>query len=339
MENIINKTNFNENESNDINNMSMNISDEKLIFKPLRAEDFHYYDKFYGLRHNMTCDSVSLESFLWKDYYNVKAAVARRDGEEVGLLWLMEFEGEIYSAMPLCKEENLQYCFDETVRYFNKELNRKLVINLADEAAIHSLNLPEERFLVREQEDLKDYLYDGAALRSLVGKKLHKKKNHYNRFIKDYAGRYEYKRLKCCARDDVFTFLAKWREHKGDDVEEHLDPEVQGVHEVIKNCQKLDIKLGGVYVDGKLEAFTIGSYNALEDMAVIHIEKANADISGLYQFINKEFLVNEFPEAKIINREDDLGIEGLRRAKESYYPIDYARKYYVEQLDFESIYW
>ena len=187
MENIINKTNFNENESNDINNMSMNISDEKLIFKPLRAEDFHYYDKFYGLRHNMTCDSVSLESFLWKDYYNVKAAVARKDGEEVGLLWLMEFEGEIYSAMPLCKEENLQYCFDETVRYFNKELNRKLVINLADEAAIHSLNLPEERFLVREQEDLKDYLYDGAALRSLAGKKLHKKKNHYNRFIKCIA--------------------------------------------------------------------------------------------------------------------------------------------------------
>ena len=69
-------------------------------------------------------------------------------------------------------------------------------------------------------------------------------------------------------------------------------------------------------------------------MAVIHIEKANADIPGLYQFINKEFLVNEFPYAGIINREDDLGIEGLRRAKESYYPIDYARKYYVEQLDF-----
>ena len=68
----------------------------------------------------------------------------------------MESDGEIYSAMPMCSQENLQYCFDETVRYFNKELNRKLVIRLADEAAIESLNLPQESFLVKEEVDLKD---------------------------------------------------------------------------------------------------------------------------------------------------------------------------------------
>lgn len=311
--------------------------ENKLIFKNLKAEDLQRYNKFYGLRPNKTCDSVSLESFLWKDYYNVQAGVLSREGEEIGLLWLMEFEGEHYSAMPLCKEENLEYCFEKTVEYFNQVLHKKLVINLADEEAINYLNLSPERFIVKEQEDLKDYLYEGEALRTLAGKKLHKKKNHYNQFIKRYKGRYEYRLLECSNRDIVFKFLSGWRENKGEDVEEHLDPEIYGVHEVIKHCRELNIKLGGVFVDGQLEAFTVGSYNEKEDMAVIHIEKANSGIAGLYQFINCEFLKNEFPQVKLVNREDDLGIEGLRRAKQGYYPIGFARKYYVEQKDFKPI--
>lgn len=310
--------------------------DNTIVFKSLEAEDLQNYNKFYGLRPNRTCDSVSLEGFLWKDHYNVQAAVLHRDGEEIGLLWLMEFQGEYYSAMPLCKEEDLRYCFDKMVEYFNTVLKKKLVINLADEEAIRYLDLSPERFLVKEQEDLKDYLYDGDAMRSLAGKKLHKKKNHYNKFVREYEGRYEYRKLACSNRDIVFKFLSKWRDNKGDDVEEHLDPEVYGVHEVIKNCRSLNIRLGGVFVDGELEAFTVGSYNQREDMAIIHIEKANPNIQGLYQFINREFLLHEFPEAKLINREDDLGIEGLRKAKQSYYPIDFARKYYVEQRDFQE---
>ena len=87
-------------------------------------------------------------------------------------------------------------------------------------------------------------------------------------------------------------------------------------------------------MDGKLEAFTIGSYNFYENMAVIHIEKANAQMRGLYQFINQQFLINEFPDVKLVNREDDLGLEGLRKAKMSYNPVGFARKYYVEQKGF-----
>lgn len=67
-------------------------------------------------------------------------------------------------------------------------------------------------------------------------------------------------------------------------------------------------------------------------MAIIHIEKANPEIRGLYPFINQQFIINAFPEALIVNREDDLGIEGLRKAKLSYEPIDYVKKYRVEQL-------
>ena len=207
--------------------------------------------------------------------------------------------------------------------------------NLTAEEAVDYLKLREsEDFTVTEQEDLKDYLYDGEALRRLSGKKLHKKKNHLNAFLKEYEGRYEYRRLCCSDRGDVWTFLDKWREQKGDDVEDHLDYEVAGIHEILKNCSFLNVRMSGVYIDGQLEAFTIGSYNPLEDMAIIHIEKANPEIRGLYQFINQQFLIHEFPDVKLVNREDDLGQEGLRRAKMSYNPCGFARKYLIEQKNF-----
>jgi hypothetical protein len=305
---------------------------EELEFKRVKAEDMHYYNKFYELRDNKTCDSVSLESFIWKDYHNVKAAVAKRDGEDVGLLWLMGSNEESpFSAMPLCKEEDLEYCFNLTVEYFNKVLKKTFKIHLADEDGVLALNLDKEKFEVKEETELKDYIYSGERMRTLAGRKLHKKKNLYNNFIKTYEGRYEYRNLACSDRNDVFKFLDKWRIQKGQEVEKHLDPEVEGIHEVLLNCKLLNIHMAGVYVDGELEAFTIGSLNKRHNMSVVHIEKANPEITGLYQFINKEFQVNEFPDVDIVNREDDLGIEGLRKAKESYDPIDYARKYYIKQ--------
>lgn len=307
---------------------------EALEFKKLVAEDMPRYSKFYGLRDNKTCDSVPLESFLWKDYYNVRAAIVRKEGEEIGLVWLMGDEDRPFAAMPLCKEEDLKDCFFLMVEYFNTVLHRPFKIHLADREGIEALQLDHEQFLVKEEVELKDYLYDGEAMRTLAGKKLHKKKNHYNKFVKTYEGRYEYRDMECACRDEVFRFLAKWRLNKGEEVEHHLDPEVEGIHEILRNCNQLNVQMGGVYIDGELEAFTIGSYNGHENMAVIHIEKANPDIPGLYQFINREFLLHHFANAKLINREDDLGIEGLRKAKESYFPIDYARKYYVEQKDF-----
>jgi len=241
-----------------------------------------------------------------------------------------------HTAMPMCEEEDLPNYFYEMVEYFNKVLKRPLRIYLADEEAVEYLKLKEsEDFIVTEQEDLKDYLYDGNAMRTLSGKKLHKKKNHLNAFLKEYEGRYEFRRLCCSDRDDVWKFLDKWRLQKGDDVEDHLDYEVEGIHEILKNCSCLNVRMAGVYIDGRLEAFTIGSYNPLEDMAIIHIEKANPEIRGLYQFINQQFLVHEFPQVKLVNREDDLGQEGLRHAKMSYNPCGFARKYLVEQKNFK----
>ena len=301
-----------------------------LNVKPVEAEDLEELNPFFCKRPNKTCDSVFLDSFIWREYYNVRYAVS----DNKAILWLMDLDGKTGSAMPICSEEDLEYYFWKLVEYFNTELKAPLYINLADEEAVEQLGLKNmpDKFKITEQVDLKDYLYDGNAMRTLSGKKLHKKKNHLNAFKREYEGRYEYRRLCCSDRGDVWKFLDRWREEKGEEVEEHLDYEVRGIHEILKNCSLLNVRMSGVYIDGHLEAFTIGSYNPLEQMAVIHIEKANPEIRGLYQFINQQFLIEEFPEAVLINREDDLGLEGLRKAKLSYNPIDYARKYQVEQI-------
>lgn len=301
-----------------------------LNFKLVEAEDLEELNPFFCKRPNKICDSVFLDSFIWREYYNVRYAVS----DNKAILWLMDLDGKTGSAMPICSEEDLEYYFWKLVEYFNTELKAPLYINLADEEAVEQLGLKNmpDKFKITEQVDLKDYLYDGNAMRTLSGKKLHKKKNHLNAFKREYEGRYEYRRLCCSDRGDVWKFLDRWREEKGEEVEEHLDYEVRGIHEILKNCSLLNVRMSGVYIDGHLEAFTIGSYNPLEQMAVIHIEKANPEIRGLYQFINQQFLIEEFPEAVLINREDDLGLEGLRKAKLSYNPIDYARKYQVEQI-------
>lgn len=301
-----------------------------LEFKPIEATDLIKITPFVGLRPNKACDSVALDSFLWREYYHVQFAIS--GGKAVQ--WLMELDGEPYSAMPLCRQEDLESSFCEIVDYFNQVLKKPLRIYLADEGAVQYLNLDPARFEVKEQEDLKDYLYDGEALRTLAGKKLHKKKNNYNAFVKAYEGRIEYRKLCCSDREDVWKFLDFWRQQKGDDVEEHLDYEVRGIHDILKNCSEMAVEMGGVYVDGRMEAFTIGSLNPLENMAVIHIEKANPEMRGLYQYINREFLVHAFPDVALVNREDDMGLEGLRKAKMSYNPIAFARKYSVTQIDF-----
>ena len=299
-----------------------------LEFKEITVEDSPLMMPYYNMRKNNTCDSVFLESFIWKEFYNVRYAI----WENRALLWLMEYNGKCFSAMPLCKEEDLPDAFHAIEQYFNEELGYPLVINLADEYAVKYLNLPEEKYFVKEQEDSRDYLYLGESLRKLSGKKLHKKKNRLNVFLRQYEGRFEYRTLGCDDKDDMWKFLDRWRIQKGEDQEEHLDYEVRGIHDILRNCCELNIHMGGIYVDGQLEAFSVGSYNKIEDMAVIHIEKANPEIPGLYQAINQMFLLHEFPEVQWVNREDDMGLEGLRKAKMSYNPADFARKYLVEQL-------
>jgi hypothetical protein len=248
----------------------------------------------------------------------------------------MQDEKGYFASMPYCKEENLSKAFELLKSYFNIELKSPLRIDLADEDALKVLGFDDltnnEEYIIEEESDLKDYLYDAEGLRTLAGKKYQKKRNLVNKFMKEYEGRWEYKTM--CCTDEYFLeeFMKKWIEVKlseGVESKDTLLVEKDGIIDILRNCDKVTYRVGGIFIDEMLEAFTIGSYNTREKMAVISIEKGNPDIPGIYQVINQQFLQNSYEEAEIVNREDDMGIEGLRHAKESYNPIGFARKYRV----------
>lgn len=304
---------------------------KKLEFHKPDFEEASELSKIYALRDNKTCDSTVLDTYIWKELYNTRICKL----EDAAFILMQDGKG-YFAAMPYCKEEDLPKAFELLKSFFHEELKSPLRIDLADEDALKVLGFDDfasnEEYVIEEESDLKDYLYDAESLRTLAGKKYQKKRNLVNKFMKEYEGRWEYKTM--CCTDEYFLeeFMKKWIEVKlseGVESKDTLLIEKDGIIDILRNCDKVTYRVGGIFIDEMLEAFTIGSYNSREKMAVISIEKGNPDIPGIYQVINQQFLQNSYEEAEIVNREDDMGIEGLRHAKESYNPIGFARKYRV----------
>lgn len=308
------------------------------------------YREYFLLRPNRSCESVPLCQFLWRYYYPV-------DYAHVGdclYFGVMGRSGAPSGSIPFCREEELPHYFRLEEQYFNEVLKAPLRIYYGDEKGMQYLREAGclDNYSVEENTDIRDYLYDAEDLRTLAGRKYAKKRNHLKRFLTQYEGRWEYRSLGSRDRDEIIAFLNGWiaerlqREEKAaddagnaePDAEGELNAEEKGIVSVLSSTGIMDtIRVGGIYIDGALKAFSMGAYNELEKMAVIEVEKADPSVEGLYQAINKEFLCRAFPEAEIVNREDDVGLEGLRQAKMSYHPIDFARKYRIIQKDYDRI--
>lgn len=301
-----------------------------LEFYNLTAESEPIIDRYSDLRTLNTCEAQFINQFIWSDFYNTRYCVT-----DDYIFFVLDIEGNPSSFMPLCNVQNIEKAFKSMEMYFNQNLNTNLKIYLADKNFLNELKKIdkfESNYRYDECRDYFDYVYDAEKLKTLSGKKYHKKKNHLNSFLKQYDGRFEYKNLNCSSRDDIRSFFERWKADKlNNDILNRLDDEARGIDKLLNDCEKLNAKIGGVYIDGELEAFTIGSYNPKIQRAFIHIEKANDQIRGLYNFINQQFLINSFPYAKTVNREDDMGIEGLRHAKMSYNPIELIEKYNIFQ--------
>lgn len=170
-----------------------------------------------------------------------------------------------------------------------------------------------------------DYLYDTEALRQLSGKSLHAKRNHFNRFLRTYPD-YEYRTLTAADRDEALALVAEWCREKQVDCQNLRSSDYPVIRQLFNHFDELQLRGGQIRIDGRLAAFAIGSRTG-PDSGVIHIEKARAEYAGLYAAINKLVLDHEFADVRWINREEDLGISGLRKAKLSYGPARLIHKY------------
>lgn len=171
-----------------------------------------------------------------------------------------------------------------------------------------------------------DYIYLTQDLIELKGRAYHSKKNHLNYFLKTYE--YEYVEMTSDMADDAMKFIAEFNARK--EVPEHememLKMEEQAMEDVFRNLEKVGYSAGAILIDGKIEAIAIGGQLG-RNMITEHVEKANVNYRGLYQAINNEFCRNVASKAKYINREEDMGIPNLRKAKLSYKPVKLLEKY------------
>lgn len=201
---------------------------------------------------------------------------------------------------------------------------RKLVLKAitAEEKALLEAACPG-CFDYTAEEDNFDYIYDAQILSTLAGKKLHGKRNHCNYFAATYDWHCE--KLTPALFDDCRAILRHWAEgNDGGNEEEKL-----AIDCALDNWEALDFRGAILYADGQPVAFAMGEFLG-RDTVDIHFEKALDGIRGAYPMICREFvrqLLEENPDLRYVNREEDMGIPGLRKAKEDWYPLSRLEKF------------
>ncbi len=197
----------------------------------------------------------------------------------------------------------------------------------ADNAEFLEKEFPD-RFDIESVRDEWDYLYLKEDLEQLKGKKYHGKRNHIARFMDADDWRYESmskENIEACRRMSVL-----WYEKQKEAGNLDVQREIPVLNICLDHFEELGFTGGVLYKGEEVVAFTIGE-PLTEDTYVVHIEKAYSDIQGAYAMINKQYVLHEMEGYTYVNREEDEGIEGLRKAKESYYPALMLEKYVARE--------
>jgi len=184
-------------------------------------------------------------------------------------------------------------------------------------------------FEVEEDRDYFDYTYLRNDLAELEGRKYHKKRNLIKQCLTE--NKCEYEGISGANIAEVSAMMDRWCEYRKCKGDRGLCHEYQATRQVLENYEALMVLGAAIRIDGRIEAFTVGE--ALnKNTAVIHLEKAMPEYKGLYQLINHWFCQNHLASFDCVNREQDVGLPGLRQAKESYYPQRMIRKFKVYPL-------
>lgn len=190
------------------------------------------------------------------------------------------------------------------------------LMGVTPKCRVHLEHLCAGGFDFISSDGSRDYIYLRERMATLSGKKLQSKRNHINKFEKLYPD-YTYEEL---SRDNLAECLAleeQWLQANG--AEDGRNDEAEMIQRLATHYEDLRLMGGAIRVDGRIVAFTIGSPINHNTFGV-HVEKALTDYEGSFTIINREFARRIPQQYTYINREEDLGLEGLRRSKLSYDP-------------------
>lgn len=285
---------------------------EEVSFKRPELTDRALIQSYFEKAPSRSCERTFVNVYLWSRHYKVTFAVIE------DALVFKNGETEPAFSYPAGEEQNVKQSIEFLMEY-TKERNLPFKLYNVTEKNFEQLNSwYPDKFEIEYVRDIADYVYETEKLATLAGKKLHGKRNHINKFIKTNPD-WSYEPLSDENMEECFQMALKWRTQNGceDDVEKNAEMCV--ALNALRLYKELE-QVGGVLrVAGEVVAFTIGE-PLCKDTFVVHIEKAFAEVDGAYPMINQQFVQHECTDFLYVNREDDAGSEGLRKAKLSYRP-------------------
>lgn len=263
--------------------------------------------------------------FIWRKSYDIKYVII----DDMLCIMPKHDGGDRSATFPLGfidangKERDVKLVI-ETLLDDLRERDCEPMIRLYDDKTVNKLvHTFPGKFIITEDVNYFDYVYRVDELTTLSGKKFHSKKNHVNRFKNMYS--WEYQSLHAENAEECIELFERWYQDKTGDIP-GLDEEKEAVFELFSHWNDLDVRGGCLRVDGKMVAFSVGEPLCCKT-AVIHLEHADTSYQGAFAAMNQQFLEHEWSDFEFVNREEDMGIPGMRQAKLSYRPVSMVKKY------------
>ena len=288
-------------------------------FKELAFEDKPLFDALFATFPPAISEFTFTNLFMWHHAYTIKLSHLE------GFLCLFADREEDPFFFPVIGAGNMVECY-RALRQFLEQKGSPLKIARVPENTVDSMDWNAEGMVATLDRGQSDYVYLVADLINLSGRKYHRKRNHVKQFKDKYP--YEYVPLTPEWVPECLRLETEWCDLRHCEVYPGLANESVAIKEALTHFEALGIRGGGILIDGKVQAFTLGE-RLNPETVVIHIEKANPAYEGLYTMINQAFLEKEWTGYSYVNREQDLDEEGLRKAKESYFPHHLVNKYTI----------
>ena len=289
-----------------------------LHFEPIQLDRRMEYAQRLAQCPQVASDYSFLNLWAWAEDYGLSWAW------EADLVWIQQSDPEMVYWAPIGDWEEIDW--RERFRQDGDEITRFRRVPQALVDYWHT-GLGELPIMVADRGNW-DYIYACEDLIALKGNRYHKKKNLLNQFRKKYNHHYvplksELVELAIGMQTDWCT----WRDCESSDI---LSAENRAIYKILEEWDHLDGTLGGaLMVDERMVAYTVAEA-LTDDTVLIHFEKGDTQYKGVYQAMNQMFLENSASRFTSVNREQDLNDEGLRKAKLSYQPADFLKKYHVE---------
>jgi len=312
-------------QSSCLNQQAIDPSTDLIPFSPVTLADKPWIDRIIRLEDSRSSAWCFANMFFWLDTYNWRVSslddrlLIRFSLDDNACYGYPIGQGDIKSAIEALHRDSIARGVSFCIRGLTESSRERM------EAAFPA------QFHYTPDTDVFDYIYEAEKLATLAGKKLHGKRNHINRFLEEHPD-WTFEAITPENIPECLEMSQEWGIER--ELLKKLSAEFDALHIALDNFEALELEGGLLRVDGQVIGFTIGE-PLNSDTYIIHFEKAFAGIQGAYPMINREFVrhvMEKHPHVRYINREEDLGVEHLKRAKRSYYPVFMVEKYRAEWL-------